>query len=93
MATKLKLIKTTSFQANGVDHNLYVCAYKGKVFGVNEMYWKEEPDGAIVVDDNTVTINAKIEVEKRVAHDPLTGQTTRYLDIMPKCDLELSAFS
>jgi len=91
MAYKLKIIKQKDFKLDKQDHTHYTCAYKGRVFGVSTLKWEGEQD-ALSVDKSVLTINSDIEVLKRVDHDELAGTTTTYLDIVPKCGIELATF-
>lgn len=96
MAAKLKLIKSKEFQANGNTYHMYTVAYKGRVMGINTMYWTEESDDIdeiIEVDNNVLTLKATAVIRKRDRIDELTGEKlpgAPYLDLMPKVDLEFS---
>ena len=84
---KLKIIKTKTFQANGQDATHHVVAYKGRVFGVNSLRFEA---GDFKVDEKakTLTLNVECEIVKRTESN--LGETTIYLDIVPKLDLTLS---
>ncbi len=92
MATiTLKVIKKKDFEVSKVKHVHYTAAYKGRVFGVSTLRFE---DGEIVEDTktNTITIPKEVEVIKEVNTDPLTGEVTTYLTVVPKLDLVLAAF-
>jgi hypothetical protein len=85
----LKVIKSKEFEANGEKNMHYTCAYKGRVFGVSTLRFDNKD---ITVKDNTLTLNVDVEVQKNTSTDPLTGQVRTFLDIVPKCELELAQF-
>lgn len=87
MATTMKLIKTKAFQANGQDATHHVVAYKGRVFGVNSLRF-EANDFKVDEKAKTLTLNVECEIIKRTESN--LGETTTYLDIVPKLDLALS---
>ena len=89
MAYKLKVIKSKSFTNDGIEHTHYVCAYKGRVFGVNSMKFEGNED-MLKVDGKVLTINGDIEVLKETTHDALANTSTTYLAIVPKLGLELA---
>lgn len=90
MATlKLKIIKSKSFEVKGEAHTHYTCAYKGRVFGVSTLRFEEDD---ITVDNSVLTMNTDVEVAKNTSTDPLTGGVKIYLDIVPKCTLELASY-
>jgi hypothetical protein len=89
MAT-LKVIKSKEFSTKeGVKATHYVCAYKGRVFGVSSLRFESND---LEVKDKILTIKCDVEVLKHTTVDSLTGEVTNYLDIVPKCDIALAAF-
>ena len=92
MAITLKVIKAKSFQIDGVNHNHFTCAYKGRVFGVSSLRFDDQ---AVLIHDTTaktLKIDTDVEVLKRTDTDQLTGETKAYLDIVPKIDILLADF-
>ncbi len=87
---KVKILKKKAFQAKGVDHTHYTVAYKGRVFGVSTMRFEEgelqEETGDIL------SIPNDVEVLKHVSTDNLTGETSTFLDIVPKSGLVIAEF-
>ena len=84
---KLKIIKSKKFKVQDNDHTHYSVAYKGRVFGVNSLRFEA---GDFKVDEKakTLTLNVECEIVKRTESN--LGETTIYLDIVPKLDLTLS---
>lgn len=84
---KLKIIKSKKFKVQGNDHVHYSVAYKGRVFGISSLRFEE---GDFTADEKAgvLTLNTECEIVKRVESN--LGETTTYLDIVPKLDLTLS---
>ncbi len=91
MAITLKIIKTKPFEANGSKETHYTCAYKGRVFGVNTLRIPADQI-KLNAEKNSLTISCDVEVTKNESVDPLTGQISKFLDIVQKMDLALSEF-
>jgi hypothetical protein len=88
--TTVKVIKSKEFTTKeGVKATHYVCAYKGRVFGVSTLRFEPKD---LEVKDNILTIKCDVEVLKHTSIDSLTGEVSNYLDIVPKCDIALAAF-
>lgn len=90
MATKLKVIKSKSFEVKGVQHTHYTCAYKGRVFGVSTMRFEGELDSLVVAGD-VLTISCDVELLKHTSTDQLTGEVRSFVDIVPKLDVLLAS--
>lgn len=88
---KLKVIKTTKFEAREEEHTHYTCAHKGRVFGVNTLRFEEDE---IAFDEEKMTVNIKgdVSVVKRQSTDEVTGDVITYLDLLPKIDFALAEF-
>ena len=91
MSLVLKVIKVKDFEAQGVKHKHYTCAYKGRAFGVSTLRFEKED---FIVDDkaNTLTLKTDVEVLKSINTDQLTGETVQYLNLVPKSGLILADF-
>ena len=87
MAT-FKIVKTSTFDVDGVTHKHYSCAYKGRVFGVNTLRFEASD---ITVKDNILTLNIDVEVLVETGVNQL-GESTKYLTLVPKCDFAVALF-
>jgi hypothetical protein len=86
-----KIIKSKQFTIDSVQHTHYTVAYRGRVFGVSSLRF-EEGDFAVDEKARTLKFNTKVEVLKRQATDALGVVTGTYLDLVPKCELDLADF-
>lgn len=86
---KLKVIKKKQFTvgAEQAPHTHYTVAYKGRVFGVSTLRF----EGIELKEEgNTLVVPSEVEVLKNTSTDPLTGEVSSYLDIVPKLDIVLA---
>lgn len=91
--TTFKLIKSKTFDTNGVKGTAYTVAYKGRAMNVSTLSFTDEEKDCIVADLNkmTLAINTKIAiVQKPYLND--VGEIIQGLSVMPKFDLEVDAF-
>lgn len=86
-----KIIKTKDFTVDGTNHTHYTVAYRGRVFGVSTLRF-EDGDIEVSKDKKTLSFKVNLEVLKRQATDALGVVTGSYLDLVPKCDLDLADF-
>jgi hypothetical protein len=86
-----KIIKSKDFTVSGEAHTHYTVAYRGRVFGVSSLRF-EEGDFSVDETARTLAFNCKLEVLKRQQTDALGVVTGTYLDLVPKCELDLATF-
>lgn len=91
MSVTLKVIKSKEFEFDKVKHTHYVTAHKSRVITVST--FNIEPKD-LKFDDKAMTlqITGDIDVVNKPYNDPLTGAVLNGLVVLPKFDLNISAF-
>lgn len=84
-----KIIKESAFNVDSKAHKAYTVAYRGRVFGISSLQWEDLMDSIEVV-DKVLTIKCDVEVLKSSRVDQLTGETTNFLNIVPKLGVALA---
>lgn len=91
MSVTLKVIKTKEFEYDKVKHTHYVTAHKGRVITVSTFNIEEK---SLKYDAKAMTleITGDIDVVNKPYSDPITGAVLNGLVVLPKFDLNISAF-
>jgi len=92
--TTFKLIKSTSFDTNGVKGTVHTVAYKGRALNLSTLSFAETPEYQIQVDATAKTLVVSGGDIAIVQKDYLNelNQTVHGLSIYPKFDLAIDAF-
>lgn len=91
--TTFKLIKSKTFDTNGVKGTTHTIAYKGRAMNLSTLSFADEDKDVIKLseDKKSLIIDTKISIVQKPYLNDL-GETVMGLSVMPKFDLDVDTF-